>query len=107
MLSVKMVAILSRPQFVNKAHKQIIIEPPESKVIFLKIYEKKTPYNLPVRTMYRVSFVSSESDLFSTLVIVMLYVLSCCTEVWLYLGRVMEVWLSCYLVLLSVDSKTR
>ena len=25
----------------------------------------------------------------------------------LYMGQVMELWLSCYLVLLSIDSKTR
>ena len=41
MLSAKTVAILSQPQCVNKAQKQIIIEPPDNMVIFLKIYEKK------------------------------------------------------------------
>ena len=119
-------------------------------VIFFPKFAQNTSHGPPIRVRYGVSFVGSNSDIYSASVAAVMYAIWCyigwrynntwlywlmienknifpcflktiqhsdetswynnaitvSTYLLLYMGQVTELWPSCYLVLLSIDSKT-
>ena len=86
-------------------------EPLFNVIFFSTNTHKRHPVLCPYRQGMECIFVSLLLHLYRAIVIVVSYVILCYNwpfyiEFYLFMGQVMKVGLSCYLVLLSVDSKT-